>query len=698
MGQRDKKNKYGDEDPFLVSPTPPEWDDHLEREWPIDRIVDHCIGPEGKFHYKIGWASWSRDDGTNTTWQPADTLEPHLIDTYWAAHKELRDSSQQSASRERTGENLYLESDVLTANDVHVLALPTIESKLEIHRRRKKKQSQLAEALDIRTLQAAVEQNSRWAEERFGINPVFANLRGRAEVENLRAPSTEPATASLQREPVEYIIVDSPSPDIVEIPRPPELSPFSLDPHPADMAGFFATTSHYDQERNDTLSYSTSGPDDGMNLASRRTQSDIEAKEEAQSKMVDGMARAHLQPMWDAATDLVSAARIKIIVPGEGPDDCPQLPLGFKYIEKDYITSPKVWNPESSSRLNATGCPCTGECDMRGNADCACQSHSAMDKRFAYSPKGIFQFNNSSDERDNVEVFECTNACSCSANCPNRTSQRPRDVPLEVFKTQKCGWGIRTPIALPKGKVVGVFTGRLITRARSEELENARREEWLEDMQEYKSDLATRGERYLEEDYPFLDRRGYIFDLDCGEQVDHDAQDDDNSDDEPPRDEGKPRYSVDAWVAGNWSRFLNHSCDPNVKVYTAITEPYHEENPPPGRLVFATMHRIRAGEELRIDYNPGLKGLGKGQRQKGSRNMDRSGSMSLKTLSKNSMVWPSPSRRSGSASAQVKGRRRVGSDGEMTLDGMEKTRDIDLKKDEVRCECDSRNCRVYIKV
>lgn len=135
---------------------------------------------------EIGWAAWSRDDGTKTTWQPAETLEQHTIDTYWAAHKELREATQRSGSG-GGGDELYLETDVLTAEDVHMLALPTIESKLDIHRRRKKKKTRLQEAAEIRNLHAEVEENSRWAEERFGINPVFANLRGRAQAGLIRS-------------------------------------------------------------------------------------------------------------------------------------------------------------------------------------------------------------------------------------------------------------------------------------------------------------------------------------------------------------------------------------------------------------------------------------------------------------------------------------------------------------------------------
>lgn len=81
-------------------------------------------------------------------------------------------------------------------------------------------------------------------------------------------------------------------------------------------------------------------------------------------------------------------------------------------------------------------------------------------------------------------------------------------------------------------------------------MEKTRREEWLEDMREYEADRAVRGDTYIEGDYPFLDRRGYIFDLDWGENVGTDMEDDDESDEDLPLTKTRARYSVDAWAAG----------------------------------------------------------------------------------------------------------------------------------------------------
>ncbi|KIO28773.1 hypothetical protein M407DRAFT_71406, partial [Tulasnella calospora MUT 4182] len=190
--------------------------------------------------------------------------------------------------------------------------------------------------------------------------------------------------------------------------------------------------------------------------------------------------------------------------------------------------------------------------------------------------------------------------------CPNRTSQQPRDVVLQVFKTPDCGWAVKTASYLPKGKVLGMFVGTLISRERAEALEKSRRREWA-----HRDDPAVRRCSSF-----ILDRRGYIFDLDCRE-----LEGEGQAPGDPPSSPSRPRvnrklYSIDAWACGNWTRFINHSCQPNMKVYTAYHDPYDHDNPPPGKLIFVTTRDIRVGEELTIDYDPRSSEIGRGSQRK----------------------------------------------------------------------------------
>jgi len=81
---------------------------------------------------------------------------------------------------------------------------------------------------------------------------------------------------------------------------------------------------------------------------------------------------------------------------------------------------------------------------------------------------------------------------------------------------------VRAEIDIVKGKVLGVYTGLVIRRETAEG--------------------------------PGI--KDYLFDLD-GKEGDDDGA-------------GENMYSVDSMTCGNWTRFINHSCDPNMRVYSVV--------------------------------------------------------------------------------------------------------------------------------
>ena len=66
-----------------------------------------------------------------------------------------------------------------------------------------------------------------------------------------------------------------------------------------------------------------------------------------------------------------------------------------------------------------------------------------------------------------------------------------------------------------------------------------------------------------------------------------------------PNPNGKPKYCVDATEFGNESRFINHSCNPNLVGVTMVG--YHGD-PSLARIAFFTKRNIKAGDELSISY------------------------------------------------------------------------------------------------
>ena len=48
-------------------------------------------------------------------------------------------------------------------------------------------------------------------------------------------------------------------------------------------------------------------------------------------------------------------------------------------------------------------------------------------------------------------IYECNKFCKCGKTCLNRVAQNPLRIPLQVFKTDRRGWGIRTLGDIPRG-------------------------------------------------------------------------------------------------------------------------------------------------------------------------------------------------------------------------------------------------------
>lgn len=70
-----------------------------------------------------------------------------------------------------------------------------------------------------------------------------------------------------------------------------------------------------------------------------------------------------------------------------------------------------------------------------------------------------------------VLIHSDNQVCRCGPNCNNRIAQRPRDVPLEIFKTEGKGWGVRASVDVVRGKVLGMYSGfvSLTLRSNSDE-------------------------------------------------------------------------------------------------------------------------------------------------------------------------------------------------------------------------------------
>ncbi|XP_067854371.1 histone-lysine N-methyltransferase SETMAR isoform X2 [Heptranchias perlo] len=149
-------------------------------------------------------------------------------------------------------------------------------------------------------------------------------------------------------------------------------------------------------------------------------------------------------------------------------------------------------------------------------------------------------------------VFECNIMCKCSEACKNRLVQRGLIFKLQVFKTLKKGWGLRTLQSIGRGRFVCEYGGEVIS------FPEASRRIQSQNSDDMNYIIAVREH------------------LSSGEVL---------------------QTFVDPTHIGNVGRFLNHSCDPNLYMV-----PVRVNSLVPRLALFAARD-IAAEEELSYDYS-----------------------------------------------------------------------------------------------
>ncbi|XP_051688173.1 histone-lysine N-methyltransferase SETDB2 isoform X2 [Oryctolagus cuniculus] len=75
-------------------------------------------------------------------------------------------------------------------------------------------------------------------------------------------------------------------------------------------------------------------------------------------------------------------------------------------------------------------------------------------------------------------IYECSLLCKCNRQmCQNRVVQHGPQVRLQVFKTEKKGWGVRCLDDIDRGTFVCTYSGRLLSRANFEKPGNENEKE-----------------------------------------------------------------------------------------------------------------------------------------------------------------------------------------------------------------------------
>jgi len=243
---------------------------------------------------------------------------------------------------------------------------------------------------------------------------------------------------------------------------------------------------------------------------------------------------------WEQSINKICAAdpviAVENFVDTEGP------PKGFTYIRQS-VTSKQAESLINFDDSFLVPCECSrGMCTKRS---CLCPQNS--NGSFAYDKLKRILLEPGSP------VYECNKLCKCGDECTNRVIQKGLNARVCIFRTANGrGWGLKAREFIKKGRFVVEYVGEIITNEEAEE----------------------RGKRYD------AIQQTYLFDLDFN---DRDA----------------PVFTIDAFKYGNVSHFINHSCDPNLHVYSVWVDTLDPRLPRIGLFAKRDIHR---SEELTFDY------------------------------------------------------------------------------------------------
>ncbi len=206
------------------------------------------------------------------------------------------------------------------------------------------------------------------------------------------------------------------------------------------------------------------------------------------------------------------------------------------------------WDLTGCEEVNAIfiaeGCSCTSECSPDR---CSCIFENDIVPSYSDGRLSDEFLKTKVGNNFLYPIYECNEQCTCPRTCPNRLVQSGSDVDFVISRTfNDCGWGVRTATDIPRGAFVVRYTGELIG----------------ESKMAGRDGIYTFGLKYEEKNYDFI---------------------------------------IDAEVAGNVSRFVNHSCQPNlgiVPVYTKFRDEKLYD------VCFFALKPIRANEQLTINYGP----------------------------------------------------------------------------------------------
>ncbi|KAI1872733.1 uncharacterized protein JN550_003607 [Neoarthrinium moseri] len=252
-------------------------------------------------------------------------------------------------------------------------------------------------------------------------------------------------------------------------------------------------------------------------------------------------------------------------------------------LKTDFMfTDESVYGPgvEPARDEFRSGCDCEDGEDCQYNT-CHClqemdeESDSGDDDGYGTPRRKIYAYHTHGTKRGHLRsdvlesrapIYECHDGCACGPECPNRVVERGRRIPLQIFRTENRGWGVRSMVDIKRGQFIDKYMGEIITPEEA-------------DLRRAQSGIAQRKDVYL-------------FALDKFSDPD--------SPDERLR---GPPLEVDGEFMSGPTRFINHSCDPNLRIFARVGD--HADKHIHDLALFA-IKDIPKGDELAFDYVDGV--------------------------------------------------------------------------------------------
>ncbi|KAK1532157.1 glycosyl hydrolase family 7 [Colletotrichum costaricense] len=163
-------------------------------------------------------------------------------------------------------------------------------------------------------------------------------------------------------------------------------------------------------------------------------------------------------------------------------------------------------------------------------------------------------------------IYECHEGCACDVTCPNRVVERGRQVPLQIFRTEKTGWGVRSLLDIRRGQFVDNYIGEIITP------QEAQRRRDTSNIAQQKDVYLFALDKFTDEDSPDMRLQG-------------------------------PPLEIDGEFMSGPTRFINHSCEPNLRIFARVGDHADKHI---HDLAFFALRDIPRGEQLTFDYVDGV--------------------------------------------------------------------------------------------